>query len=461
MNAMSGMQFERDLALLLPQIAVLLTGVVALVAAMLPRARLALWLTVGGLLAAAVLALLRTGENTTVFAGTYRIDALSVWAVVILAPTAALTALLAQPEVAGSDREGTLYALFAFTTLGALVLAGAGDVMLLVLGVLMASLGSFALVAYPRDDRATEAAMKYFVFGSVTGAVMIFGLTFWFGATGSTLLADLGRLGGFPLAAGAGLVAVLVGLGYKAALVPFHFWAPDAYDGAPVAVAAYLSVVPKVGAIFALAQVARNLPDAVFNWRLVIALLAVVSMTYGNLAALPQTNVIRLFAYSSIAQAGYFLLGIVAIERNDLALRALIVFAAAYAAMNIGAFAVVARVGRELKAFTGVGRAMPWTGAALVIFVLSLVGVPPFAGFAGKLLLFGAAIDMGYAWLAAIAILNSVLSLAVYLRLIVPLYQERNAPQSATSLAMLVSAVALVLTVAIGIAVQLLIARIG
>lgn len=461
MNAMSGMQFERDLALLLPQIAVLLTGVVALVAAMLPRARLALWLTVGGLLAAAVLALLRTGENTTVFAGTYRIDALSVWAVVILAPTAALTALLAQPEVAGSDREGTLYALFAFTTLGALVLAGAGDVMLLVLGVLMASLGSFALVAYPRDDRATEAAMKYFVFGSVTGAVMIFGLTFWFGATGSTLLADLSRLGGFPLAAGAGLVAVLVGLGYKAAIVPFHFWAPDAYDGAPVAVAAYLSVVPKVGAIFALAQVARNLPDAVFNWRLVIALLAVVSMTYGNLAALPQTNVIRLFAYSSIAQAGYFLLGIVAIERNDLALRALIVFAAAYAAMNIGAFAVVARVGRELKAFTGVGRAMPWTGAALVIFVLSLVGVPPFAGFAGKLLLFGAAIDMGYAWLAAIAILNSVLSLAVYLRLIVPLYQERNAPQSATSLAMLVSAVALILTVAIGIAVQVLIARIG
>jgi len=461
MNAMSGMQFGRDLALLLPQIAVLLTGVFALVAAILPRARLALWLTVGGLLVAAVLALFRTGDDTTVFGGTYRIDALSVWAVVILAPAAALTALLAQPEVAGSDREGTLYALFAFTTLGALVLAGAGDVMFLVLGVLMASLGSFALVAYPRDDRATEAAMKYFVFGSVTGSVMIFGLTFWFGATGSTLLADLGRLRGLPLAAGGGLVAVLVGLGYKAAIAPFHFWAPDAYDGAPVAVAAYLSVVPKVGAIFALAQVAQNLPDAVFNWRLVIALLAVVSMIYGNLAALPQTNVIRLFAYSSIAQAGYFLLGVVAIGRNDLALRSLIVFAAAFAAMNIGAFAIVARVGRELEAFTGVGRAMPWTGAALVIFLLSLVGVPPLAGFAGKLLLFGAAIDMGYTWLAAVAILNSVVSLAVYLRLIVPLYQGPNAPQRTTSLAMLVSAVALVLTVAIGIAVQVLIARIS
>jgi len=461
MNAMSGMQFGRDLALLLPQIAVLLTGVFALVAAMLPRARVALWLTVGGLLAAAVLALFHIGENTTVFEGTYRIDALSVWAVVILAPATALTALLAQPEVAGSDREGTLYALFAFTTLGALVLAGAGDVMFLVLGVLMASLGSFALVAYPRDDRATEAAMKYVVFGSVTGAVMIFGLTFWFGATGSTLLADLGRLQGLPLAAGAGLVAVLVGLGYKAAIAPFHFWAPDAYDGAPVAVAAYLSVVPKVGAIFALAQVARNLPDTVFNWRLAIALLAVVSMTYGNLAALPQTNVVRLLAYSSIAQAGYFLLGVVAIGRNDLALRSLIVFAAAYAAMNIGAFAIVARVGRELEAFTGVGRAMPPTGAALVIFLLSLVGVPPLAGFAGKLLLFGAAIDMGYTWLAGVAILNSVLSLAVYLRLIVPLYQGPNAPQRTTSLAMLVSAVALVLTVAIGIAIQVLIARIG
>jgi NADH-quinone oxidoreductase subunit N len=228
---------------------------------------------------------------------------------------------------------------------------------------------------------------------------MVFGLTYWFGATGSTLLADLGRLDDAHLPAIAGLVGVLVGLGYKAAIAPFHFWAPDAYDGGPVSVAAYLSVVPKVGTLLGLAQVARTLPAAQLDWRLLVALLAVVSMTYGNLAALAQTNVVRLLAYSSIAQAGYLLLGVVAVGRSPLAIQSLVVFAAAYAAMNLGAFAVVARVGRELEAFVGFGRAAPWSGAALVVFPLSLVGVPPLAGFFGKLLLFGAAIDAGYNWL--------------------------------------------------------------
>src|SRR5215218_2823188 len=179
--------------------------------------------------------------------------------------------------------------------------------------------------------------MKYLVFGSVTGAVMIFGLTYWFGATGSTLLSELARLAGAPLAAAAGLVAALVGLGYKAAVVPFHFWAPDAYDGAPVSVAAFLSVVPKVGAIFALAQVLRDLPAEATVWHLLLAGLAVLSMTYGNLAALVQDDVVRLLAYSSVAQSGYFLLGIVALGRSELAIPSLVLFAAAYAAMNIGA----------------------------------------------------------------------------------------------------------------------------
>ena len=180
---MSGeMQMGRDLGLLLPQIVVLLTAVAALVAEMVRRPRPALVLTIGGLLVAAVLAAPLLGTRTTVFMGTYRIDDLSIWATIILAPATALCALLAAPEVGGSDREGTVYSLLSFTALGALVLAGAGDTMFLVLGVLLSSLGSFALVAYPRDDRATEAAVKYLVFGSVAGAAMIYGLTFWYGA---------------------------------------------------------------------------------------------------------------------------------------------------------------------------------------------------------------------------------------------------------------------------------------
>ncbi|MDP9476557.1 MAG: NADH-quinone oxidoreductase subunit N [Actinomycetota bacterium] len=451
----------RDLALLAPEIAVLLTAVGALVFEMLRLPKVSLPFTVVGLLVATALTVPLLGTETTVFMGTFRVDALSEWAKLALLPATILSAVLAHHEVKGTDREGTVPALFAFTAFGALVLAGAGDVMFLVLGVLVSSLGSFALVAYPRDDRATEAALKYFVFGSVTAAVMTFGLTYWFGATGSTLLASSGTLEGAPLAAAAGLLAVLVGLGYKAAIAPFHFWAPDAYDGAPVAVAAFLSVVPKVGAIFAVAQVVRDLPTGgAFGWPLVVAALAVVSMTYGNLAALVQENVVRLLAYSSIAQSGYFLLAVVAVGESGLALPSLVVFAAAYAAMNLGAFAVVALAGRDLRDFAGIGRTNPAAGAAMVVFLISLVGVPPLAGFVGKFLLFGAAMDSGFVWLAVAAILNSVLSLAVYLRMVVPMYQQPKGAPGPAPAATAVWAISLVATVAVGLGAQLLLGRI-
>ena len=447
------MQIARDLALLAPQLAVAVTAVGALVFEMLRLPKVALPFTVVGLLVGTGLASLLVGTETTVFMGTYRVDALSVWANLVLLPATVLCVVLSSREVRGTDREGTVYALFSFTALGALVLAGAGDLMFLVLGVLLSSLGSFALVAYPRDDRSTEAAMKYLVFGSVTSAVMIFGLTYWFGATGSTLLSELGELGSVPLAAVAGLVAVLVGLGYKGAIAPFHFWAPDAYDGAPVSVAAFLSVVPKVGAIFALAQVVRDLP---VSWPLIVAGLAVLSMTYGNLAALVQESVVRLLAYSAIAQSGYFLLGVVALGRSDLALPSLVVFAAAYAAMNIGAFAVVMLAGRNLRDFAGLGRSKPAAGVAMVVFLISLVGVPPLAGFVGKLLLFGTAIEAGFIALAVIAILNSVLSLAVYLRLVVPMYEVPKTIPPSSPWVTTVWAFALVATVALGLAAQVL-----
>ncbi len=451
------MEMARDLSLLAPEIAVLLAAVGALVFEMLRLPKVALPFTVVGLLVATGLTVPLLGTETTVFMDTFRVDTLSAWAKLALLPATALCAVLARPEVRDTDREGTVYALLGFTALGALVLAGAGDLMFLVLGVLLSSLGSFALVAYPRDDRATEAAMKYFVFGSVTGAVMIFGLTYWFGAAGSTLISELGTLSDAPLAAAFGFVAVLVGLGYKASVAPFHFWAPDAYDGGPVAVAAFLSIVPKVGAIFALAQIVRDLPAGAAGWPLVVAMLAALSMTYGNLAALVQENVVRLLAYSSIAQSGYFLLGIVAVGQSDLALTSLVVFAAAYAAMNLGAFAVAARVGRDLEAYAGLGRAAPWTGAAMVVFLISLVGIPPLGGFVGKFLLFGAAIDAGFTWLAVVGILNSVLSLGVYLRIIVPMYERpKEAPSPARTIAA-VYGVALLFTVAIGLAAQTLV----
>ncbi|MDQ7019551.1 MAG: NADH-quinone oxidoreductase subunit N [Robiginitomaculum sp.] len=453
---------ERDLAFMIPEIIVLLTVVFALIAEMLRQARLAFVVTLLGLLLATVMTVPLLGENTSVFDGTFRIDMLSIWAKLILLPATALSVLLARSEIGGSDREGTVYVLLCLVTLGALLLSGAGDTMLLVLGILLAGLGSFALVAYPRNDHATEAAMKFFVFASVTGAIMIFGLSYWFGGTGSTQLSDLSRLETKPVIAAIGLIAVIIGLGYKASLVPFHFWAPDAYDGAPISVAAYMSVVPKLGAIFALAQVVRDLPVST-GWPLVIAVIAVLTMTYGYLTALAQSNIVRLLAYSSIAQAGYFLLGVIAIGASPLAFTALIVFAAAYAAMNLGAFAVVMGTGRALDDFSGLGRTNIAMGVAMVVFLLSLVGIPPLAGFVGKFLLFGASIDAGFTWLTVVAILNSVLSLAVYLRIVVPMYQQNDAaPASASRPAGLVTltwGIAFVFTLGIGLAAQVIFAQ--
>lgn len=413
---------ERDLSFLIPELLLSSAAMLMIVAEMMRAARLALVIGLGGLAAATLLTLPMLHADTTVFSGTYRIDLISGWAKLILLPGTALALLMVRAEIAGQDREGSVYALICLVTLGALMLAGGGDIMVLVLGVVLTGLGSFALVAFPRDDAATEAAMKYLVFGAVTGSVMIYGLTFWFGGVGSTLFSALGALDGKTLIPTVGLVAVIIGLGYKAALVPFHFWAPDAYDGAPVSIAAYLSVITKLAAIFAFAQVLRDLPLS-SGWPLVIAVVSAVTMTYGYLTAMVQTNLVRLLAYSSIAQSGYFMLGIVALGASSLAVPGLIVLGAAYVAMNLGAFTVVMISGRSLDDMRGFGRKRPAMGIVMVIFLLSLTGIPPLFGFVGKVYLFTAAIEAGFVWLAVIGILNSVLALGVYLRIIVPMYQ--------------------------------------
>ncbi|MDP8908757.1 MAG: NADH-quinone oxidoreductase subunit N, partial [Chloroflexota bacterium] len=250
-----------------------------------------------------------------------------------------------------------------------------------------------------------------------------------------------------------------------AALVPFHFWTPDTYEGAPLAVAAYLSVLPKIAGLVALARVLPlALPDGAAGWPTAIAVIAAATMTLGNLAALPQRNVIRLLAYSSIAQSGYLLMGVAALDGSDLALPALVYYAIAYAAMNLAAFAVLLAVQRErrsvdISAFAGLGRAHPWWTAALAVSLLSLFGLPPLAGFVAKLEVFKAAIDAGQAWLAVVAIANTVVSLYYYLKVLAPTVLDtaldrelrRGAVGSALGAALALCAVA---TVAFGVAAQ-------
>jgi NADH-quinone oxidoreductase subunit N len=423
-----------DLPWLAPSGALVLVAVVAVVlAVILPRRRqgvVAGWVAGGHVVAAALAGWVWLDRGfEAVMEGTLRVDGLSLALTGLLGVAGAVTVGLARPALAGTDREGEFYAVLTATSLAGVMLGAAADIALLAISLALLGLGSFVMTGYLRaSTRSNEASLKYYIYGTVAGAMMAYGLSWWFGLGGSTALDTIGR--NLPNAPVGALVAstalVVVGLGYKAALVPFHFWTPDVYDGAPLPVAAYLSVLPKIAGLVALARVLPlALPDDAAGWSTAIAVVAAATMTVGNLAALPQRNVVRLLAYSSIAQSGYLVMGVAALAASDQGLPALVYYAIAYAATNLAAFAVVVAVQRErgsvdLAAFRGLGRVHPWWTAALVVSFLSLLGLPPLSGFVGKLEVFTAAIDAGQAWLAAFAVVNTVISLYYYLRVIGP-----------------------------------------
>ena len=404
-----------------------------MIAIVVPRRRqgvaaawVASWHLIAGGLAAWVW--LDNGFRATM-SKTLMVDGLSLTVTGLVAVGGAVCVALARSSLAETDREGEFYGVLAAASLAAVVLASAADVALIAIALSLLSLASFVMTGYRRRSRrSNEASLKYYIYGTVAGAAMVYGFSWWFGLAGSTDLATIGRaLPDAPRAAViASMALVVVGLGYKAALVPFHFWTPDAYDGAPLPVAAYLSVLPKIAGLVALARVLPlALPDGAMGWPTVLAVIAAATMTLGNLAALPQRNVVRLLAYSSIAQSGYLLMGVAAMAGSNQGLPSLVYYAIAYAATNLAAFAVVIAVQRErrsvdLAAFNGLGRSHPWWTAALALSLLSLLGLPPLSGFVGKLEVFKAAIDAGQGWLAVIAIVNTVISLYYYLRVIGP-----------------------------------------
>lgn len=432
-----------DLADLAPLLALLVAAIGGLGLAMaLPRERqrlVAAWVaTLHVVAAGAAAGVWAIGGFRSVMGGTYAVDGLSLALTAALGISGAVCVALLRPAVAGTDREGELYAMLAATTLAAAVVAGASDLALLALSISLLSIGSFVMTGYlRRSRRGNEAAIKYYVYGTVTAAVMVYGLTWWYGLAGSTRLAAVGAaLPGAPTAVViASSALVVVGLGYKAAVVPFHFWTPDVYAGAPAPVAAYLSVPPKLAGVAALARfLLRGLPGDLVGWSTAIAVLAAVTMVFGVLAMIAQRDAIRLLAYSSISQTGFMLLAVAALPHSPAALRGLIYFFFAYAASNLAAFAVVIAVRREagsadLGAFAGLGRRHPWWTAALVLSLLSLFGLPPLTGFVAKLAVFTAAIDAGQAWLAVVGIAATVISLYPYLRLIAPAVLNRTEPR--------------------------------
>jgi NADH-quinone oxidoreductase subunit N len=378
--------------------------------------------------AAAAWPMLRGGQGLTFF-GTYATDDTAVWAKLIVVGITALTVALSVEWFRTDPRHGEYYALLLMSALGAVLMAGAADLMELLLGVLLASATGYVLAAYHRRSaRSGEAAIKFFLLGALTNAGMVFGVALLFGLGGSTLLEALrpGLSGADPAALVAGAGLVVVGLAFKMGAVPAHAWMPDVADGAPAPVAAFLTTAPKVGALIGLGRLALILPEDGVGWRPLVAILAAATMTLGNLAALWQDDVRRLLGWSAVSQSGYALMAVVALWRSSLAVPSLLFFLVAYALANLAAFGVVIELRGQARRdrYGGLARAHPALALALVVAFLSLVGIPPLAGFGAKLALFGATIDAGYSWLAMVAVINSVISLAYYARVLAPAYFE-------------------------------------
>ena len=416
-------------ALLLPEIVLFLGGLVVLVSgSFLPRTRQ--WVTrvvaATALTGSAVLAAVALpGPAQAAMEGTFTVDTATGVARIVAVLGTLIVLALASDEIAGSPRESETYALLLFSTTGTLVLAGADDLLVVAVGFLLASIPLYGLIGIARTPVGAEAAMKTYLLGALFGILLLVGITLLYGVSATTSYVDLtDRLADAPAGVvAAGVVAVLGGLMFKAGGVPGHFWVPDAAQGAGGAVAAFLTTVPKIGAMIAAYRLIAMLPDTL-AWPLLVAVLAVASMTLGNLAAYWQTDPRRLLGWSTVSQVGYLLVPVAVAGRSDLALPSLLLYLTAYTVTNLAAFAVTTAFPsrRDLESYRGMGRARPWLGASLVVALLGLVGTPPTVVFVGKLTTTAAAWDGGHAWLAVLVFVNTVVSLFYYLRWIAPVY---------------------------------------
>ncbi len=412
-----------DLVSLLPEALLFVGGMVTLVGgSFTPRTRQRrLRLVAGAATAVSLVAALVAwaGNDRTLFTGTFIVDASTGAARVTVTVSLLLILLIASGEIRDHPRESETYSLLLFGATGALLLAGSNDLAVLVVAFLLSSIPLYGLVGIIARPSSPEAALKTYLFGALFGILLMLGAVLLFSLAGGAGYAVLGvQLRGTPSAAlSAGGVLVLMGLLFKAGGVPGHFWVPDATQGASVTAAAFLTTVPKIGALVAITRLVDVLPGDL-RWASVLGVLAVVSMTIGNLAALAQSDVRRLLGWSTVSQVGYLLAAAAVARLSDLGEPALLFFIAGYALTNLAAFAVAAAEPerRSLEQWAGFAASRPGLAAALVVALLGLVGTPPTAVFVGKLTTMGATWDAGLAWLAVALALNTVVSLYYYLR---------------------------------------------
>lgn len=418
---------------LVPELLLLGSAVIGLLlGAWLPRERqylvrlLAAAAVVAGLIATAVAA---TQPDQVVFGTSYAVDTLTSTTRAIVLIAVLLTLALSVDATRGHPRETEFLVLLQLGALGTVLLGGANDLLLLFAAFLLASVPFYALAGWDAQPLGVEAAMKYYLSGAFLGVTMLTGTTVLYGVGRATAYGPLrdGLATASSAAVAIALVAVLAGLAFKIGAVPGHFWVPDVTAGTPPAVAAIVTTIPKIGGLVAVHRLLLvAVPPEAVDWSLLIAVLAAASMTLGNLAAFFQTSVQRLLAYSTISQVGYLLMAVAVAGRTDLAQPALLFYVAAYAITNLGAFAVVAELphARTIEDYRGAARRHPVLIGALVVCLFGLIGTPPTAVFVGKLTVFTAAVDGGLAWLAVVAIVNTVASVFYYLRWVAPAFRR-------------------------------------
>ena len=427
-----------DFYYILPEIVLTAGALIVLIAdVLLPRgSRLLAWVTPAALGATLASLVPFADTHVTVANGLIAVDRFALFFKVVFLVAASMTVLMSVRylEAEGAS-PGEYYFLILCATLGMMIMAGGIDLITSFIGLETMAVSFYILAGFIKpNQRSNEAAVKYFLLGAFSLGILLYGMSILYGLSGTTNLRVMATVFASqprdPLLVLA-VILVVAGMGFKIAAVPFHMWAPDVYEGAPTPVTAFLSVGSKAASFAMLLRIfLEGVPSMSTDWRLLFEVLAIVTMTVGNLAALTQSNLKRMLAYSSIAHAGYLLMGVVAGTPRGVS--AMLIYLFIYTFMQLGAFAVIVMmrredvVGDELKDFSGLHFRHPFAAFAMLLFMLSLGGIPPTAGFMGKLWLFGAAIDAGYFWLAVIGVLNSAVSLYYYIRIVVFMYLKKE-----------------------------------
>ncbi|WP_366508879.1 NADH-quinone oxidoreductase subunit N [Thermosyntropha sp.] len=426
--------------LLMPEIIIALLGIlVVILTLILPNKgqEAAKFVTTAGIIGVLVWIFSNFNREASLFNNIYLIDPYASFFKMLFL-TASLLVILSSFKYVKKfgRRTSEFYAFLLFTILGMMIMVSAGDLLTLYIALELMTISFYILVAYVLNrETSQEAAIKYLILGALSSGILLFGISMIYALSGTTVISEIALCLREEPALISAVVLLLAGFGFKIALVPFHMWTPDIYEGAPINVTSFLAVASKAAGLAAMVRFFMISLDLFwFDWHLLLAILAAATMIIGNLIALVQTNIKRLLAYSSIAQAGYLAVGLVA--ANDYGLKGVLFYSMVYVFANLGAFAVATQIendmeSNEIEAFGQLGKRSPFLAAVMTVCLLSLAGIPPLAGFAGKFYLFSGAVEGGYVWLAFIGLLMSMISVYYYLKVVKVMYigkAEKNAP---------------------------------